>query len=106
MPVIDRRIVLNSWIRAGPGRLSDHLPESAGFVSVADLTGRRLAPAQLLDRIVIALGTTAAEQREWAEAWYRVCAHREAISRAGTPNTATVPRQLPQAVAHFTEIGL
>ncbi|HEU5269997.1 MAG TPA: helix-turn-helix domain-containing protein [Jatrophihabitans sp.] len=69
----------------------------------AYLTGRRLAPAQLLDRMVIALGTTAAEQREWAEAWYRVCAHREATHRASAPSIAvTVPRQLPPAVAHFT----
>jgi transcriptional regulator with XRE-family HTH domain len=68
----------------------------------AYLTGKRLAPAQLLDRMVIALGTTAAEQREWAEAWYRVCAHREAAHRPGTPGIAgTVPRQLPPAVDHF-----
>jgi hypothetical protein len=68
----------------------------------AYLTGRRLAPAQLLDRMVIALGTTPAEQREWAEAWYRVCAHREVTHRTGTASTAAVPRQLPAAVAHFT----
>jgi transcriptional regulator with XRE-family HTH domain len=68
----------------------------------AYLTGRRLAPAQLLDRMVIALGTTPAEQREWAEAWYRVCAHREATHRTGVPSIATtVPRQLPPDVAHF-----
>jgi transcriptional regulator with XRE-family HTH domain len=69
----------------------------------AYLTGRRLAPAQLLDRMVIALGTTPAEQREWAEAWYRVCAHREATHRTSAPSVSTtVPRQLPAAVAHFT----
>jgi len=69
----------------------------------AYLTGRRLAPAQLLDRMVIALGTTPAEQREWAEAWYRVCAHREATHRTCAPSAVTaVPRQLPAAVAHFT----
>lgn len=68
----------------------------------AYLTGRRLAPAQLLDRMVIALGTSPAEQREWAEAWYRVCAQREATVRTGAPSTATMPRQLPPAVAHFT----
>jgi len=69
----------------------------------AYLTGKRLAPAQLLDRMVIALGTTPAEQREWAEAWYRVCAHREAAHRPATPGLAgTVPRQLPPAVDSFT----
>lgn len=69
----------------------------------AYLTGKRLAPAQLLDRMVIALGTTPAEQREWAEAWYRVCAHREAGHRGGAPSFAgTVPRQLPAPADHFT----
>jgi len=67
------------------------------------LSGKRLAPAQVLDRMVIALGTTPAEQREWAEAWYRVCAHREATTKP-TPVTGRavpVPRQLPRAVEHF-----
>ena len=68
----------------------------------AYLTGKRLAPAQLLDRMVIAPGTTAAEQREWAEAWYRVCAYRETVHRPVTPGIAgSVPRQLPPAVDHF-----
>jgi hypothetical protein len=41
------------------------------------VTGKTLAPSSVLDRIVIALGATAAEQREWNEAWYRV--HRRAV---------------------------
>jgi len=68
------------------------------------LSGKRLAPAQVLDRMVIALGTTPAEQREWAEAWYRVCAHREATTKVATPiagRATPVPRQLPRAVEHF-----
>jgi len=70
----------------------------------AYLTGKRLAPSQMLDRMVIALGTTPAEQREWAEAWYRVCAHREVSHRTpvAEPAHLIVPRQLPQAVEHFT----
>jgi transcriptional regulator with XRE-family HTH domain len=69
----------------------------------AYLTGKRLAPAQMLDRMVIALGTTPAEQREWAEAWYRVCAHREASHRTPVADPVhIVPRQLPPVVDHFT----
>jgi hypothetical protein len=36
------------------------------------VTGRSLVPSQVLDRIVIALGASPAEQREWNDAWYRV----------------------------------
>ena len=71
----------------------------------AYLTGRRLAPSQVLDRIVIALGATPAEQREWAEAWYRVSADRDAhrVSRAAArPPRTAVLHQLPQAVDNFT----
>jgi hypothetical protein len=70
----------------------------------AYLTGKRLAPSQVLDRIVIALGTTAAEQREWAEAWYRVSADREAGHRAAatTGIRESVPRQLPGSAGQLT----
>jgi transcriptional regulator with XRE-family HTH domain len=75
----------------------------------AYLTGKRLAPAQVLDRIVIALQATATEQREWAEAWYRVCAYRDATHRpaaaviaASAVPAAAVLRQLPPAVESFT----
>ncbi|MFL6160907.1 MAG: ATP-binding protein [Jatrophihabitantaceae bacterium] len=69
----------------------------------AYLTGKRLAPAQMLDRMVIALGTTPTEQREWAEAWYRVCADREAVHRMLAPSAASrpTPRQLPPTVDCF-----
>ncbi|MBM7789357.1 helix-turn-helix domain-containing protein [Tenggerimyces flavus] len=39
----------------------------------AYLSGKHLPPAEVLDRIVIALGATAHEQRLWSEAWFRVC---------------------------------
>lgn len=70
----------------------------------AYLTGRRLAPSQVLDRIVIALGTTPAEQREWAEAWYRVSAYREAAHRVtGRARVGrSVVRQLPLGIDSFT----
>jgi hypothetical protein len=38
------------------------------------VTGRYLAPPDVLDRIVHALGATPAELREWGEAWFRVFA--------------------------------
>ena len=40
----------------------------------AYLTGRYLAPADVLDEIVIALGADRAELPEWGEAWFRVAA--------------------------------
>ncbi|HEX8094718.1 ATP-binding protein [Jatrophihabitans sp.] len=71
----------------------------------AYLTGKRLAPAQVLDRMVIALGATSAEQHEWAEAWYRVTAYRDAAHRGTGALPAARPavvRQLPLAVDDFT----
>ncbi len=74
----------------------------------AYLTGKRLAPSQVLDRMVIALGASSAEQREWAEAWYRVTAYRDAAHRgtgAGTAVRTAVAHQLPRAVDDFTGRG-
>ena len=58
--------------------------------------------------MVIALGTSPQEQREWAEAWDRVCADRENAHRAPVTPTAAggpVPRQLPTSVDNFTGRG-
>lgn len=71
----------------------------------AYLAGKRLAPAEVLDRMVIALGATSAEQHEWAEAWYRVTAYRDAAHRGTGPDPAPrapVVHQLPLAVDNFT----
>src|ERR687894_1632781 len=38
----------------------------------AYVSGKHLPPATVLDRIVIALGATPAEQSQWSEAWFRV----------------------------------
>lgn len=65
------------------------------------LSGRRLPPAQLLDRMVIALGCSPTELHEWAEAWYRVSAMREATRRGPPPCTPVSyqpPHQLPLPV--------
>ncbi|MBP2327213.1 DNA polymerase III delta prime subunit [Kibdelosporangium banguiense] len=56
------------------------------------ITGRTLAPSEVLDRIVLALGASPAEQREWNEAWYRVHEHKP----------EAVPRGLPAAIRGFT----
>ena len=68
----------------------------------AYLTGKRLPPAEVLDRIVIALEATRAEQREWAEAWYRVSAAQETARRSTVGVAASGPRQLPLPVDRFT----
>jgi hypothetical protein len=71
----------------------------------AYLTGKRLAPSQVLDRMVIALGASSAEQHEWAEAWYRVTAYRDAAHRGTGADSAARPavaHQLPLAVDNFT----
>lgn len=69
------------------------------------VTGKYLPSAVVLDRIVIALGATPAEQREWSEAWYRVTAGQESgrraepVPRVGWANP--VPRQLPPDITGF-----
>ena len=85
----------------------------------AYVTGKTLAPAEVLDKIVIALGADAFEQRRWANAWHRVYDRMDRQRRAirngkkvGTSElpqsdrlslrAVPVPRQLPPDVAGFT----
>jgi tetratricopeptide (TPR) repeat protein len=63
------------------------------------VTGRYLAPPDVLDRIVTALGATPAELREWSEAWFRVSADQEVRKRV---RTGAVPHELPADVSAFT----
>lgn len=68
-------------------------------------TGKHLPPADVLDGIVIALGATSAEQRQWSEAWFRVSAgiDTQRRLRADTgPAPVPPPRQLPSDVDSFT----
>jgi len=58
------------------------------------VTGRTVAPSAVLDRIVIALGASPVEQREWNEAWYRVHGQPDAA-------VAPVPCGLPAPVRGF-----
>nr|AGS49719.1 hypothetical protein [uncultured bacterium esnapd14] len=46
------------------------------------VTGRTLPPVEILDRIVIALGASPTEQAGWADAWFRVAAHRHDHQRS------------------------
>lgn len=53
------------------------------------VSGKTLAPADVLDQIVIALGATPDEQREWSEAWFRAAAeHRQPRRTGGTATPA------------------
>lgn len=63
----------------------------------AYVSGRHLPAADVLDRIVIALGATGDEQRAWSEAWFRLAAERA----AGDRNEA-VPQQLVPDIDTFT----
>ncbi len=63
------------------------LPASSKSTVHSYVTGQTLAPAETLDKIVIALGATPVEQREWSEAWYRVSASiRETRRRIPSEN--------------------
>lgn len=72
----------------------------------AYLTGLTLAPSEVLDRIVIALGADAAEQARWADSWFRMAAQVDRARRADgaglTAGATAVPRQLPPRVPVFT----
>jgi hypothetical protein len=59
------------------------------------VTGQTLPPSEVLDRMVIALGASPVEQRDWNEAWYRV--------HAGVPlpAPAAVPDALPATIRGF-----
>ena len=70
------------------------LPPTSKSTVHSYVTGKTLAPAEVLDRIVIALGASPAEQRAWAEAWYR-------ISAAPRRKARYSPRGLPDPPEHL-----
>ncbi|MDX8032292.1 tetratricopeptide repeat protein [Lentzea sp. BCCO 10_0856] len=104
--------VLRGNAARGSGRTRVSLADLAKRIEVPRstvhtyLTGQTLLPAEVLDRIVIALGGTADDQRLWADAWDRVAAHEHSSKPAPL---VVRPRQLPADVAAFTgraaEIG-
>lgn len=65
------------------------LPPTSKSTVHSYVTGRTLVPAEMLDRMVIALGATVAEQRDWAEAWYRLSSparRKRRYSPSGLPD--------------------
>lgn len=98
--------VLRGNAARGSGRARVSLADLAKRVDVPRstlhtyLTGQSLVPAEVLDRTVIALGGTGADQRSWAEAWDRVAAHEHQAKHVQAPEET--PRQLPAAPAAFT----
>ncbi|ATE52706.1 tetratricopeptide repeat protein [Actinosynnema pretiosum] len=89
----------------GSGKAKVSLAELAAQVGVPKstmhtyVTGSTLAPADVLDRVVIALGATPAEQSLWGEAWFRVAesVHEARRQHRPPPVDRPVPRQLPAA---------
>jgi tetratricopeptide (TPR) repeat protein len=75
------------------------LPRSTVHTYVA---ARTLASVEVLDRIVIELGASPAEQRLWSEAWYRIAAHLHEERHPRPAPAAAPPRQLPPDVPGFT----
>ncbi|HEX6343807.1 ATP-binding protein [Umezawaea sp.] len=92
----------------GTGRTRVALTELARRVAVPRstvhtyLTGLALPPAEVVDRIVIALDATPAEQAAWADAWERVAVHEHESRRAVPTDPRPAPRQLPPDVPAFT----
>ncbi|SDZ02330.1 Predicted ATPase [Amycolatopsis xylanica] len=52
------------------------LPPSSKSTVHSYVSGKTLVPSETLDAMVIALGATGEEQREWANAWFRVSGAR------------------------------
>ena len=61
------------------------LPSSSKSSMHSYVTGKTLVPAEVLDAMVIALGASPVEQREWSEAWFRVAASRQRARRTTIP---------------------
>ncbi|WP_170154713.1 ATP-binding protein [Lentzea atacamensis] len=97
--------VLRGNAARGTGRTRVSLADLAKRIEVPRstvhtyLTGQTLLPAEVLDRMVIALGGTADDQRLWADAWDRVAAHEHSSKQVPV---VAAPRQLPADITAFT----
>ncbi|MFD8497023.1 ATP-binding protein [Amycolatopsis sp. NPDC059657] len=63
------------------GRLG--LPPSSKSTVHSYVSGKTLVPSETLDAMVIALGATGEEQREWGNAWFRVSGTRRKPQATG-----------------------
>ncbi|HTI26527.1 MAG TPA: NB-ARC domain-containing protein [Kutzneria sp.] len=69
------------------------------------VTGQTLAPAAVLDRIVIALGANSTEQREWSEAWYRLHTTEPAPIGRTAPALLVPPARIRGFTGRAKEFG-
>lgn len=91
----------------GTRRVRVSLDDLAGRVGIPRstlhtyVTGQTLPPAEILDRIVIALGASPAEQGGWGDAWYRVaeCRHDHRQPRPARVEPAVGDWQISQICA-------
>lgn len=94
----------------GTGKARVSLSELAARVKVPRSTvhsyvaGDTLAPIDVLDRMVVALGATQAEQASWGDAWFRVASqlHDQRQQQASGEPGQGPPRQLPAVPTQFT----
>ncbi|MCX4098567.1 ATP-binding protein [Nocardia sp. alder85J] len=90
-------------IRVSVDDLRRKLPDIPRSTLASYLSGKHFPSADVLDRIVIALGATADQQRAWSEAWFTASEHR-ATHRWAVRNTVfpATPRELPAGIDDFT----
>jgi tetratricopeptide (TPR) repeat protein len=91
--------------RVSLAELADRISEPRSTVHTY-VTGKHFPPVAVLDRIVIALGATPAEQGQWSEAWFRVAASQgTGLAQPPVPVDAgwarPVPHQLPPDIPGF-----
>jgi tetratricopeptide (TPR) repeat protein len=105
--------VLRCRAARGTRKAKVSLSDLAGRVDLplstvhAYVSGKTLAPIEVLDRMVIALDATPVEQSRWSEAWFRVAKYVREQRQPGIAATPVhagwpVPRQLPMDVPGFT----
>ena len=90
--------------RVSLAELADRISEPRSTVH-AYLTGKHFPAATIMDRIVIALGASPAEQSQWSEAWFRVAASQGAtwqpLVEIDNGWTRPAPHQLPPDIPGF-----
>lgn len=75
------------------------LPASSKSTVHSYVSGRTLPPADVLDKLVIALGASPGEQSQWAEAWFRIATKRHQPSRDAPRRSSSVARSPAEEIA-------